>query len=135
MFMIASLIVILVVFTIVKTKIVHYSSFTYLPIGYLAASTVYGLVNRTAQLKGWQKFGLLFVGIIWSILFIALPLIGNNIDWIKPLLSKDAFAMGNVEADVKWNYFLMIPGVLFLAAVIVSTVCLQQKKFQKASMD
>lgn len=132
MFMIASLIVILVLFTIVKTKIVHYSSFTYLPIGYLAASTVYGLVNRTAQLKGWQKFGLLFLGIIWSILFIALPLIGNNIDWIKPLLTKDAFAMANVEADVDWNYFLMIPGVLFLAAVIVSTVWLQQKKFQKA---
>ena len=51
MFMIASLIVILVLFTIVKTKIVHYSSFTYLPIGYLAASTVYGIVNRTAQIK------------------------------------------------------------------------------------
>ena len=132
MFMIASLIVILVVFTIVKTKIVHYSSFTYLPIGYLAASTVYGIINRTAQLKGWQKFGLLFIGIIWSILFIALPLIGNNIDWIKPLLSKDAFAMGNVDADVKWNYFLMIPGVLFLVAVIVSSIWLQQKKFQKA---
>jgi 4-amino-4-deoxy-L-arabinose transferase-like glycosyltransferase len=132
MLMIASLIIILLLFTIVKTKIVHYSSFTYLPIGYLAASTVYGIVNRTAQLKGWQKFGLLFLGIIWSILFIALPLIGNNIDWIKPLLTKDAFAMGNVEAKVEWNYFLMIPGVLFLAAVIISTIWLQQKKFQKA---
>jgi 4-amino-4-deoxy-L-arabinose transferase-like glycosyltransferase len=132
MLMIASLIIILVLFTIVKTKIVHYSSFTYLPIGYLAASTVYGIVNRTAQLKGWQKFGLLFLGIIWSILFIALPLIGNNIDWIKPLLTKDAFAMANVEAKVEWNYFLMIPGVLFLAAVIISTIWLQQKKFQKA---
>ncbi|HTH31985.1 MAG TPA: glycosyltransferase family 39 protein [Lacibacter sp.] len=132
MLMIASLIIILLLFTIVKTKIVHYSSFTYLPIGYLAASTVYGIVNRTAQLKGWQKFGLLFLGIIWSILFIALPLIGNNIDWIKPLLTKDAFAMANVEAKVEWNYFLMIPGVLFLAAVIISTIWLQQKKFQKA---
>lgn len=132
MFMIASLIVILVLFTIVKTKIVHYSSFTYLPIGYLAASTVYGIINRTAQIKNWQKIGLLLLGIIWSVLFIALPLIGNNIHWIKPLLGKDPFAMGNIEADVNWNYFLMIPGILFLLAVIMSVVWLQQKKFQRA---
>jgi 4-amino-4-deoxy-L-arabinose transferase-like glycosyltransferase len=132
MFMIASMIVILVLFTIVKTKIVHYSSFTYLPIGYLAASTVYGLINKTAVLKNWQKFGLLFLGIIWSILFIALPLIGNNIEWIKPLLSKDAFAMENMKAEVTWNYYLVIPGILFLLAVIVSTVWLQQRKIQRA---
>lgn len=132
MFMIASMIVILVLFTIVKTKIVHYSSFTYLPIGYLAASTVYGIINKTAVLKNWQKIGLLFLGIIWSILFIALPLIGNNIEWIKPMLSKDAFAMENMKAAVTWNYYLVIPGILFLMAVIVSSVWLQQKKIQRA---
>jgi len=132
MLMIASLIVILVVFTIVKTKIVHYSSFTYLPIGYLAAATVTGIINRTATIKGWQKIALLTLGIIWSILFIALPLIGNNIAWLKPLLTKDAFAMANIEAQVSWNYYLMIPGILFLAAVIVSFIWLQKKKFQKA---
>ena len=116
--MIASLIVILIVFTIVKTKIVHYSSFTYLPIGYLAAATVTGIINRTATIKSWQK--------------IALPLIGNNIAWLKPLLTKDAFAMANIKAQVSWNYYLMIPGILFLAAVIISFIWLQKKKFQKA---
>ncbi len=116
--MIASFIVIMVVFTIVKTKIVHYSSFTYLPIGYLAAATVYGIVNRTAQIKNWQKFGLLFLGLIWSVLFIALPLIGKNIQWLKPLLQKDPFALANMQADVDWNYTLMIPGILFLLAMI-----------------
>ncbi|TWI81234.1 4-amino-4-deoxy-L-arabinose transferase-like glycosyltransferase [Lacibacter cauensis] len=132
MLMIASLLVILVVFTIVKTKIVHYSSFTYLPIGYLAAATITGIIKRTATIKGWQKIALLVLGIIWSILFIALPLIGNNIHWLKPLLTKDAFAMANIEAQVSWNYFLMIPGILFLAAIITSFVWLQKKKFQKA---
>lgn len=130
--MIASLIVILVVFTIVKTKIVHYSSFTYLPIGYLAASTVYGIVNRTAQLKNWQRHALLALGLIWSILFIALPLIGNNIHWLKPLLQKDKFALANIEATVEWNYWLMIPGILFLAAVIGAYIQLSKRKYQTA---
>lgn len=130
--MIASLIVILVVFTIVKTKIVHYSSFTYLPIGYLAASTVYGIVNRTAQLKNWQRQALLALGLIWSILFIALPLIGNNIHWLKPLLQKDKFALANIEATVEWNYWLMIPGILFLAAVIGAYIQFSKRKYQTA---
>lgn len=130
--MIASLIVILVVFTIVKTKIVHYSSFTYLPIGYLAASTVYGIVNRTAQLKNWQRHALFALGLIWSILFIALPLVGNNIHWLKPLLQKDKFALANIEATVEWNYWLMIPGILFLAAVIGAYIQLSKRKYQTA---
>lgn len=130
--MITSLIVILVVFTIVKTKIVHYSSFTYLPIGYLAASTVYGIVNRTAQLKNWQRHALLVLGLIWSILFIALPLIGNNIHWLKPLLQKDKFALANIEATVEWNYWLMIPGILFLAAVIGAYLQFSNRKYQIA---
>lgn len=130
--MIASFIVIMVVFTIVKTKIVHYSSFTYLSIGYLAAATVYGIVNRTAQIKNWQKLGLLFLGLIWSALFIALPLIGKNIQWLKPLLQKDPFALANIQADVNWDYTLMIPGILFLLAMIAVFIWMQQKKFQRA---
>ncbi|MFT3845489.1 MAG: glycosyltransferase family 39 protein [Lacibacter sp.] len=130
--MIASLIVILVVFTIVKTKIVHYSSFTYLPIGYLAAATVYGIVNRTSQLKNWQKNSLLALGLIWSTLFIALPLVGNNIHWLKPLLQKDKFALANIDAAVEWNYWLMIPGILFLIAVIAAFVGFHKRKYQNA---
>ncbi|MFN8266143.1 MAG: glycosyltransferase family 39 protein [Chitinophagaceae bacterium] len=129
--MIASLIVILVVFTIVKTKIVHYSSFTYLPIGYLAAATVYGLVNRTAQIRSWQKIGLLVLGLIWSILFIGLPLIGNNIDWLKPLLQKDPFALANLNAKANWNYGLMVPGILFLIAMVLGFYWMQKKKYQQ----
>ena len=130
--MIASLIVILVVFTIVKTKIVHYSSFTYLPVGYLAASTVYAVINKTAVLTKWQQIGILISGLVWSVLFIALPLAGNNINWLKPLLQKDPFALANIEATVDWNYWLLIPGVLFLIAVVISFLLMQQKKYKKS---
>ncbi len=130
--MIASLLVILIVFTIVKTKIVHYSSFTYLPIGYLAASTLYGVVHKTAYLKKWQELGLLVLGLIWSALFIALPLVGNNIEWIRPFLSKDAFALANTQALVKWHAADVLPGVLFLGAVITSFVWIKQQQYQKA---
>ena len=130
--MIASLIVVLIVFTIVKTKIIHYSSFTYLPIGYLAAATIYGITSQQAQLKKWQNISLLVLGLIWSVLLIALPLAGKNIHWLTPLLQQDNFALANTEATVNWSYAHMIPGILFLIAVITVYVWLQQKKYQRA---
>lgn len=130
--MIASLVVILVVFTLVKTKIVHYSSFAYFPIGYLAAATVYGLTRQSARLRKWQHWTLLVLGILWSVLFIALPLLGMHIEWLRPLLQKDAFALANLNADVSWSYLLMVPGILFLGAVVLSFTWLRQRKKQRA---
>ncbi len=132
--MIVSLAIILIVFTIVKTKIVHYSSFAYFPIGYLAATAVYGIVNKTALIKNWQKIFLLAIGVILSLLFIALPLIGKNIHWLKPLLQKDLFAQGNIEAVVNWSYIHIIPGVLFLITTVLTFIWLHQKRFRRAML-
>jgi hypothetical protein len=130
--MIASLIVILVVFSLVKTKIIHYSSFAYFPIGYLAATTVYGLLTGTVRIRTWQSTAILIIGVIWSIAFIGLPLVGNNIHWLKPLLAKDPFAVANLQADVTWGYHLMLPGILFLAAVILATIRLRRQQYHQA---
>ena len=130
--MLASLIVILVVFTLVRTKIVHYSSFTYFPIGYLAASLAYGLKDGGMVLRRWQQTGLLIIGIIWSIIFTGLPLLGNNIHWLKPLLQKDAFALANLGADVTWGYHMMIPGILFLLAVVAAYIAMRRGLTEKA---
>ena len=53
--MIASMLVILVVFTIVKTKIVHYSSFTYLPIGYPGVVRPGCATNRISRRSSAQN--------------------------------------------------------------------------------
>ena len=132
MMMISSLIVILVVFTLVRTKIVHYSSFAYLPIGYLAAQTMDGLMAGRFRMHGWQRWALLLTGIVWALLFIALPLLGNHIDWLKPLLKNDAFALANLEADVEWKKIFILPGLLFAFSVIESFILFKQHRYQQA---
>lgn len=129
--MIASLIVILVVFTLVRTKIVHYSSFAYLPIGYLAALTIDGLIAGRFQLRVWQRWGLLITGMIWAILFIGLPLLGSHIEWLKPLLKKDAFALANLQAVVEWGLYLIIPGILFAGILIYSFISFNQNRYKR----
>jgi 4-amino-4-deoxy-L-arabinose transferase-like glycosyltransferase len=132
--MLASLVVILVVFTLVRTKIVHYSSFAYFPVSYLAARTVSSLLDGKAFLRGWERAALLAIGLIWGLAFTALPLLGNHIDILKPLLAKDRFALANLEAEVEWGYWLVIPGILFIAAVIKSYLWLRRNCYSQAFM-
>lgn len=129
--MIASLGVILVVFTIVKTKIVHYSSFTYLPVGYLAAVQIDALLSGKTRLKKWQTGFLLGLGILWSVIFIALPLIGQHPEWIRPLLEKDPFAAANLQAQVQWSNWLIVPGLVFLSAIIFVFILLRKQQFRQ----
>jgi 4-amino-4-deoxy-L-arabinose transferase-like glycosyltransferase len=124
----ASLGVILVVFTLVQTKIVHYSSFAYLPIGYLAAVQVDRVISGKMQFVRWQSIALLVLGIFWGVAFTMFPLIGNHPEWIRPLLSKDPFAVANLQAEVSWNYLLVLPGMFFLMAVIISFVFFKKRK-------
>ena len=130
--MTASLWVILIVFTLVKTKIVHYSSFAYFPLVYLAALAVDDLLSQQAILRRWQMIALLLGGILWSLLFIALPWLGMHPEWLRTLLQQDAFALRNLDAHVDWSYLHMIPGVLFLIAVVLSFVFFIRRKAKYA---
>ena len=126
----ASLSVILIVFTLVQTKIVHYSSFAYLPIGYLAAVRIDQVVGGKGRFSRWQIVLFFVLGIIWSLAFIALPVIGNYPQLIRPLLSRDPFALANLQAEVTWGYLLIVPGILFLTAIVYGYLLLRKEKIQ-----
>ena len=110
--------VVLILFSIVQSKIVHYSSLCYFPLTYLAALYLEDVFQREKKLDKGIVFGLLGIGGLISLIFMALPFIGKNIDWLVPFFQQDAFALGNLEAEVKWDYWNMIPGVILLLGLI-----------------
>lgn len=65
--------VVLILFSIVKTKIIHYSSLCYFPITYLAAYTCYKLINGSFVWKRWMTLLVLAIGGIFSAVFTLLP--------------------------------------------------------------
>jgi 4-amino-4-deoxy-L-arabinose transferase-like glycosyltransferase len=107
--------VVLILFSLVRTKIAHYSSMAYFPITYLAALSVWRMIHWNVR----PKIILILLPLIGALIGTAvavLPLLGNNLDWIRPLFSKDAFAMANLEADVPWGVAQGLPGLVLLVA-------------------
>lgn len=110
--------VVLILFTIVKSKIVHYSSMTYFPLTFLAAQVGYYMLKDQVRLSAWMKGLLVFIAGLFGILLIVLPFVGMNVDIIRPLFSQDPFAMANLDADIPWTGIESLAGVLLIGITV-----------------
>lgn len=112
--------VVLILFSIVKTKIVHYSSLCYFPISFIAA---FGLAHKEFS-RSFSKFIKIIFSVI-SILFFVLFLLFTQINFIKPFLLKhdlikDEFAKLNLNAELIWlGYEWLVPLVFAVAMLCI----------------
>ncbi|WP_111598645.1 ArnT family glycosyltransferase [Chitinophaga skermanii] len=123
--------VVLLLFSIVKTKIVHYSSLCYFPLTYLAAIQVQRLTEGRFSMKKWTIILLLLIGVLLGIAIGSLPLVGIYKNELIPYIG-DKFAVANLQADVPWAYWEMIFGWAYVLVVIICGVLLWKKKIQQA---
>ncbi|MEL6392143.1 MAG: glycosyltransferase family 39 protein [Bacteroidota bacterium] len=132
MWMLILLAVVLILFSIVQSKIVHYSSMCYFPLTYLAAVSGHHIMGRRLNWSAWMSGLLLFIGGLASLVCLAAPFVGRHPEWLRPLLSKDEFALGNLEAEVYWSWWTLIPGFLLLGLVLVAYRNLRSGQFPRA---
>lgn len=106
---------VLVLFTIVNTKIVHYSSLAYFPITFLASKLIFRIIQDKDVFRKYQKILLIAVSFLYSVLVIGITLLGKFKDRLplEKWLSKDPFALANLGADVHWSGWEMIIGILY----------------------
>lgn len=124
--------VVLLLFSLVKTKIVHYSSLCYFPLTYLAALQLYRLGNRQQRLKNGVKAGLLVVGSLLGIAIAALPFVGIYKQKLIPLID-DPFAVGNLQANVPWHWTEALWGLAYLAGIWIA-VMMMRRDFRKGML-
>lgn len=105
--------VVLILFSLVKTKIVHYSSMCWIPMGYFAAQVCLDWEQGRLDWKPWWTRSLLALGSIWGLLWMALPWMGANTALWQAFV-KDAFAQGNLQAPVYWSGWEKGIGLFFL---------------------
>lgn len=124
--------VVMVLFTIVKTKIVHYSSMSYLPLSFLAASVLYpySIASDKKSLSGILSSSFLFIGVIFGILLTLTPILFHYNEWITPYI-KDEFAVRSFQVEMNWSGFEFMIGLIFLIGLFVSYRSLKQKNILK----
>ncbi len=123
--------VVLILFTIVNTKIIHYSSMCYFPMSFLAAYIIQKIFNKEQKFDNWMKVTLLALATIIGLLVISLQFI---VKYKQQIISsgiiKDDFAIGNLQAEVFWSGFEFFIGLLFTIGIIFSIVFVKNVKYK-----
>ena len=68
-----------ILFSIVQSRIIHYSSLAWFPVTFLAAYTFYKWDSKSAFQKKYTKILLAVIGGIISLAILVLPVLGMNI--------------------------------------------------------
>lgn len=127
--MLISFWVVLIVFSIVKTKIVHYSSFCYFPMSFLAAYSVYSFITEKRKLPAWLVVGQLMITTIIGLLVVFAPIFDNNKSWvIEKLNITHSFTVGNLQADPGWHGWESLLGIFIIAIMIVAILKIRRGK-------
>ncbi len=119
--------VVMILFTIVKTKIVHYSSLAYFPLSYFAAFFIYELINRKAELKKYIIWILAVTGTIFSVILIGLPIVATHKNLIIPFI-KDDFAVACLNSHVKWYGYEFLIGAGYLISLFFALIIIKRKQ-------
>ena len=105
--------VVLILFTLVESKIVHYSSMCYFPLTYLGALVVYHFHEKKLAYTSWMNYVLWGIGGIYFLVILAFTLVGQNIERLQALVD-DPFAKANMNAQVNWTGWEALPILILL---------------------
>ncbi len=74
--------VVLILFSIVKTKIIHYSSMTYFPIAFFSALFFYRITDSGFRTVKWPKILTFVLAIVWTLAIVSLPWVEKHKDYL-----------------------------------------------------
>ena len=111
--------VVLILFSIVQSKIIHYSSLVYFPATFLAAVTIYEVMKGRALWRNWVTTTIAVIGGFIGIILFAVPFIGKNIGTYADRF-KDPTAQDSLLADVEWHAWEGIIGLILIIGIFFS---------------
>jgi 4-amino-4-deoxy-L-arabinose transferase-like glycosyltransferase len=123
--------VVLILFTIVNTKIVHYSSMCYFPMTFLATYIIHKIYDQKQRFDGWMKVLIATIASIYAIAVAGLQLFAFYKEVIiNKGFIKDKFAVANLEAEVNWSGFEFLVGIVLLVGMIITFAFIKNHKTQ-----
>ena len=117
--------VVLILFTIVRTKIIHYSSMCYFPWTFLATWYIERIIDKKESVHWSAKALIGFFALIFSLAIAFVPFIDRLKHLLFPIV--DEFTIGNLQATSQWYGFEWIVGVVLSVGTIYFIVSANKK--------
>jgi 4-amino-4-deoxy-L-arabinose transferase-like glycosyltransferase len=124
--------VVTILFTIVQSRIIHYSSMAWFPVTFLAAFSIYKWDRGEMRYKKYTVVLLAILGGLISLLILGVAILGMNVKKLAPYV-QDTFARGNMEANVHWSGWEGGIGILLVIALIFGIRSLARKDYSLAA--
>ncbi|HAS47163.1 MAG TPA: glycosyl transferase [Microscillaceae bacterium] len=118
--------VVLIVFSLITTKIMHYSSMCYFPLTFMAATYLFHIQEQRFRFAKLLNILIGLIGGVIALLLAALPIAIQQKEKLVPYI-KDKFAVANLDAAVHWSGFESIIG-FFLLGIIITTLVYWNRK-------
>ena len=124
--------VITVLFTIVQSRIIHYSSMAWFPVSFLAAYSIYKWDLKQMNYKKYVGVFIAIIGGVISLFILSLPYFAMNLKKFAPGV-KDKFVNAMMQADVHWSGLEGIVGLIMIISIIIGISKLNKNKFKQAA--
>jgi len=119
LFMICSLFLVLIIVTFVKDKLVHFTSFTYFPISFLAAYSLRYIFEEGVRIKASTWFLMISIGAVWASLLIAIPASRANIGFFGNFIPMETL-QSVLKLTYPWQEYEQFIGYGFLLLFIIA---------------
>jgi 4-amino-4-deoxy-L-arabinose transferase-like glycosyltransferase len=118
------LLVVLILFSIVNTKLLHYSSLAYFPLTFLAAWVWDKWLDRKIEIGRWQIALIFLIAMILASGAILFPLLTDHYNWLlnKDFAFMDPFLREAIKRDVHWSGYEWLAGFFLFVGVVAASV-------------
>lgn len=125
--MLMLLLVVVLVFSAVRTKIIHYSSLAYFPITFLGAYYLHQFLTDRRRWGWWQNVSILLISVVFAMTVACAISIGAGL-YKMPFEIKDQFALEALKATVSWNLTELIVPLLYILLILLSIIYITRKR-------
>jgi 4-amino-4-deoxy-L-arabinose transferase-like glycosyltransferase len=113
--------VVLILFTIVKTKIVHYSSLCYFPLTFIAAWWFYYSDTATLFAQKFVRILVVIIGILLAMIIAVLTFVESYKDILITKI-KDPFAVACLDANAGWTGYEFVVSLVLVSGIILFAI-------------
>lgn len=124
--------IVLILFSIVQSKIVHYSSMTYFPVSFLSAWFLSYALDNKVRWSAWHGAILIVITTLIFIAMWAVPWVGLHIQELKSYFSLDTFTRIALDTPVQWDVFDYAPFALLWIVFVVAILFWRKADYERS---